>query len=258
MRVLATLFTKELRSLFFSPVAWVVLAMVMLINGFSFRAAVATLELAPQTGSIVTLTFFSHWFWLSYIFIFPLLTMRLFAEERKLGTFETLFTAPVHTWQVVLAKFCAALTFYCLLWLPSLGNFRLFQFMTRDAAEIPGGQILGTYILLFFLGLFNIAAGCLASALTSNQIVAAALSFTVSLMHFLLGVFVLHLGTKVPPEFMDFVHYFATVEHIPTFTGGLLDTRPLVYYSSLTAVFLVLIWPQLTRIDHEDRPGPAQ
>lgn len=240
MRILFTLFIKELRSLFFSPVAWVVLAMVMLINGFSFRAAVALLESGPQAASIVTLTFFSRWFWLSFFFIFPLLTMRLFAEERKLGTFETLFTAPVHTWQVVLAKFSAAMFFYCLLWLPSLGNFHLFQYMTRGATEIPQGQILGTYVLLFFLGLFNVAAGCLASALTSNQIVAAALSFTVSLLHFLLGVFILYLGQQVPPAFVDVVHYIATVEHIPTFTSGLLDSRPLVYYSSLTLLFLIL------------------
>lgn len=240
MRILLTLFIKELRSLFFSPVAWVVLAMVMLINGFSFRAAVAMLESGPQATSIVALTFFSRWFWLSYFFIFPLLTMRLFAEERKLGTFETLFTAPVHTWQVVLSKFSAAMFFYCLLWLPSAGNFQLFQFMTGGAAEIPRGQMIGAYVLLFFLGLFNVAAGCLASALTSNQIVAAALSFTFSLLHFLLGVFILYLGQRVPAQFMDLVHYIATVEHIPTFINGLLDTRPLVYYSSLTFVLLIL------------------
>ncbi len=240
MRILITLFFKELRSLFFSPVAWVVLAMVMLINGLSFHAAVAMLESGPQATSIVALTFFSRWFWLSYFFIFPLLTMRLFAEERKMGTFETLLTVPVHTWQVVLAKFSAAMFFYCLLWLPSLGNFQLFQFMTKGAAEIPQGQIIGSYILLFFLGLFNIAAGCFASALTSNQIVAAVLSFTISLLHFLLGVFVLYLGSGVPPLFQGFVQYFATVEHIPSFTNGLLDTRPLVYYSSLMIVFLAL------------------
>lgn len=240
MHIFITLFIKEIRSLFFSPVAWVVLAMVMLINGFSFRAAVAMLESGPQGASIVALTFFSRWFWLSFFFVFPLLTMRLFAEEKKLGTFETLLTTPVRAWQVVLAKFSAAMFFYCMLWLPSLGNFHLFQFMTQGAAEIPPGQIAGSYLLLFFLGLFNIAAGCFASALTSNQIVAAALSFTISLLHFLLGVFVLHLGQQVPRHFADFVQYFATVEHIPSFTSGLLDSRPLVYYSSLAAVFLVL------------------
>lgn len=239
MRVLFVLFIKELRSLFFAPVAWIVMALVMIINGFSFRAAIALLEGGPQVSSLVALTFFSRWFWLSYFFIFPLLTMRLFAEERKLGTFETLFTAPVRTWQVVAAKFLAAMFFYCLLWLPSLGNFRLFQWMTAGAAEIPDGQVLGAYLLLFFLGLFNIAMGCFASALTSSQIVAAALSFTLSLLHFLLGVFVLYLGQRIPPAYMDFVHYIATVEHIPLFTGGLLDTRPIVYYSSFALLFLV-------------------
>ena len=240
MRTLWILFIKELRSLFFSPVAWVVLALVMIINGFSFRAAIAQVERAPSPSSIVTWTFFSDWFWLSYFFVFPLLTMRLFAEERKLGTHETLFTAPVRTWQVVMAKFSAAMTFYCLLWVPSLVNFSMFEWMTLGASDVPRGPLVGTYVLLFFLGLFNIAAGCFASSLTSNQIVAAVVSFTISLMHFLLGVFVMRLAQNIPAQFLDFVRYFATVEHIPTFTNGLLDTRPLVYYSSLTVLFLFL------------------
>jgi ABC-2 type transport system permease protein len=101
MRVFLTLLTKELRAFFFSPVAYVVLALVMVINGFSFRAAIAMLERAPQPESLVTWTFNSQWFWLSYFFVFPLLTMRLFAEERTLGTWETRFTAPVRTWQVL-------------------------------------------------------------------------------------------------------------------------------------------------------------
>lgn len=240
MRTFTALFGKELRSLFFSPVAWVVLAMVMIINGFSFRAAVAVLESRPQPGSIVTWTFFSQWFWLSFFFIFPLITMRLFAEERKLGTWETLFTAPVRSWQVILAKYLAAVFLYCLLWLPSLCNFALFHWMTAGAVEIPRGPLAGTYLLLLFLGLFHVAVGCFASALTANQIVAAVLSFTISLMHFLLGAFVMSFGTRIPAQFLDFVKYIATSEHIPTFTNGLVDTRPLVYYASLALFFLAL------------------
>jgi len=240
MRTCFILFLKELRALFYSPVAWVVLALVMIINGFSFRAAIAALEAAPRNTSIVTWTFSSQWFWLSYFFIFPLLTMRLFAEERKLGTFETLFTAPVRSWQVVLSKYGAAVFFYCLMWLPSLANFLMFQYMTVGAADVPHGALIGTYLLLFFMGLFNLAAGCFASALTSNQIVAAALSFTISLMHFLLGVFVLGLALNVSGMFVDLIYYIATVQHIQTFTSGLLDTRPLVYYASLALFFLAL------------------
>ena len=238
MRPFFILLNKELRAFFFSPVAYVVLALVMVINGFSFYAAVAALKLGPQQSSIVTWTFQSGWFWLGYFFVFPLLTMRLFAEERKLGTWETLFTAPVRTWQVLAAKYLASVLFYCLLWVPSLMNFGLFQAMTNDAAVIPKGALLGTYLLLFVMGLFNLAMGCFASSLTSNQIVAAVLSFTLSLMHYLVGLFVLYLGTRIPPAFVDMVHYIATVEHIKVFITGLLDTRVIVYYVSLAALFL--------------------
>ena len=240
MRLLLTLFTKELRSFFFSPIAYVVLALVMIINGLSFRAAVSVLEMKPQSTSLATWTFTSQWFWLSYFFVFPLLTMRLFAEERKLGTWETLCTAPVRTWQIVISKYFASVVFYCLLWVPSLANFAIFQTMTGGAAEIPEGTLLGTYILIFAMGLFNLSMGCLASALTANQIVAAVVSFTASLCHFLLGVLIIYFYGAETRAFVDFVYYITTVQHIETFTHGLLDTRPLVYYTSLSFLFLVI------------------
>jgi ABC-2 type transport system permease protein len=238
MRLFLILLTKELRAFFFSPVAYVVLALVMVINGFSFRAAIEMLESRPQFVSIVTITFTSWWSWLGYFFVFPLLTMRLFAEERKLGTWETLFTAPVRTWQVVGSKYLASVLFYTLLWIPSLGNFAIFQAMTDGVAEIPAGSLIGTYLLIFVMGLFNLAMGCFASSLTSNQIVAAVLSFTLSLMHFLVGFFILNLGNRIPPAFLDMVYYIATIEHIKVFINGLLDTRVLVYYVTLAALFL--------------------
>ena len=240
MKVLLTLFFKELRACFYSPMAYIVLAMVMVINGFSFRAAIAALEQQPQATSIVTWTFASSWFWLSYFFVFPLVTMRLFAEERKLGTFETLFTAPVRSWQVVASKFLSSVFFYILLWVPSYLCLITFNWMTNGAAEIPSGALIGTYILLLFMGLFNLAMGCFASSLTANQIVAAVLSFTLSLMHYLVGFFVLHLGSQVPEVYRDLVYYIASAEHILTFTVGLLDSRPLVYYGTMTLFFLFL------------------
>lgn len=240
MSVFLTIFKKELRSFFYSPIAYVVIAMVMVINGLSFRAAVSVLESGPQQGSIVTWTFTSLWFWLSYFFIFPLLTMRLFAEEKKLGTWETLFTAPVKTWHVVAGKYLASVFFYTLIWLPSLANFYIFQWMTHGAAELPVGALYGTYLLIFFMGLFNLAIGCFASSLTSNQIVAAVVSFTLSLTHFLVGLFVLYLGRKIPEAFVDLVYYITSKEHIRVFTNGLIDSRPLVYYLTFALVFLGL------------------
>jgi ABC-2 type transport system permease protein len=239
MRLLRILFMKELRGFFYSPIAYVVIALVMVLNGFFFRAALAILEQAPSQGSVVTWCFNSQWFWLAYFFVFPLLTMRLFAEEQKMGTLETLLTAPVRSWQVVGGKFLAAFVFYLLLWLPSILNFVFLEWLTAGRVDVPNGPLTGSYLIITFMGAFNMAMGCLASALTANQIIAAMLSFTLCLTHFLLGVFV-QVGRNVPAKFIDFVHYISSNDHIRWFTSGLLDTRPLIYYSSLTALFLVL------------------
>ncbi len=237
MRPFFILLQKELHSFFVSPVAYIVLSLVMVLNGFYLRAALTILESAPSDRSIVTWTFDAKWSWLSYFFIFPLLTMRLFAEEKKLGTMETLLTAPVQTWHVVWAKYSAAVLFYCLLWLPSMGNFWLLDWITGGAVQIPEGPLVGSYIILFCMGLFNLAMGCLASALTSNQIIAAVVSFTMCLMHFLLSVF-MQVGRNIPERFIDGVNYISSSDHIRTFTAGLLDSRPVVYYISLALLFI--------------------
>lgn len=240
MRIFWVLLKKEVRSFFVSPMAYIVLALVMVLNGFCLRAALSFLESAPSEGSLVTWTFDAIWFWLSYFFIFPLLTMRLFAEEKKLGTFETLFTVPVRASQVVAAKYLAAVIMYCVLWVPSYANFLLIDWIAAGQVEMPAGALKGSYLILFAMGLFNLAIGCLASAVTSNQIIAAVIAFTASLLHFLMGLFISVLGRQVSETFVDITNYFASREHIRLFTSGLIDTRPLVYYTSLTLLFLAL------------------
>ena len=240
MRIFWVLFKKELRAFFVSPVAYIVLALVMVLSGFSFRAALSVLESAPSDGSIVTWTFHAMWFWLSYFFIFPLLTMRLFAEEKKMGTLETLFTAPVHAWQVVWSKYLAAVFVYCVLWIPSYLNFRFVDWITVGQVEVPEGALKGSYLILLAMGLFNLAIGCFASSLTSNQIIAAVISFTISLLHFLAGLFIMVVGRRVSETFVDIINYFASMEHIRIFTSGLIDTRPLVYYTSFALLFIAL------------------
>ena len=237
MRCFFILLKKELRGFFVSPIAYVVIALVMVLNGFSFRAALNILESAPSEGSIVRWTFDSQWFWMSYFFVFPLLTMRLFSEEKKLGTLETLLTAPVRTWEVVWSKYAAAVIFYCILWVPSAVNFWLVETISAGAVEIPDGAVKGSYLILLFMGFFNLAVGCFASALTANQIVAAVGSFTLCLMHFLLGVF-MQVGRNVPARYSDLVQYISSRDHFRVFIDGLVDSRALVYYASLSILFL--------------------
>jgi ABC-2 type transport system permease protein len=238
MSILWVLLKKELWGFFISPVAYVVVAMVMILSSFSAKAALSILERGPSEGSLVTWTFHSTWFWLSYFFIFPLLTMRLFAEEKKMGTFETLFTAPVSTWQVIWAKYLAALILYLILWLPSYSSFLIIDWIALGQIEIPAGQVRGSYLIIFFMGLFNLALGCLASSLTANQIIAAIVSYTFSLLHYLIGFFISLVGRDITSSFIDITHYFSSAEHIRTFTNGLIDTRPMIYYTSMALLLM--------------------
>ena len=240
MRVFSILLGKELRHYFLSPLAYIVLLLFMLINGVGFYAAISALTRATSAGSIVTWMFGTPWFYLSFFAVFPLITMRLLAEERKMGTLETLMTAPVRASQLILSKYVAAVIFYAVLWLPSLANLAIFQFISGAAADIPTGPLIGSYLIVFLLGLFYLAIGLFASAVARNQITAAILSLTLIVLHFLVGLISVKLSSTRMLDVADFFIYFASVEHLELFTSGLIDTRPLVYYLSLTAFLLFL------------------
>jgi ABC-2 type transport system permease protein len=232
------LLQRELASFFFSPMAYFILAMVMGLNGVAFRFATALMDGRVQPHSLVSLTFNSFWFRMIFFLLFPLLTMRLFAEERKMGTFETLMTAPVRVSEVVLSKYLACLVFYGALWVPVLGNFMLFRMLTGSPAAFADGALVSSALLLLLLGAFNIALGCLASALSRNQIVAAVAGGTLVLLHFFLGF--LAGFAKVSPEVLERVQYFSSLDHINFFAQGLIDSRPVVYYLSATLFLLFL------------------
>ncbi|MBP7950879.1 MAG: ABC transporter permease [Verrucomicrobiales bacterium] len=240
MRVFLILLGKELRAFFLSPVAYVVLALFMVISGFSFAQAISALRDMPSESSIVQWTFYPPWFWFYFFFAFPLITMRLFAEEQKLGTLESLLTAPVRTVQVLLAKYAAAMIFYVVLWLPNLLYLAILRWVSQGQVDIPAGSLWGSYAILLLVGLCYVAAGCLASALTRNQIVAAILCFTMILLHYLIGTFVMFISRDNPVGMADTVDYFVIVRHMNLFTKGLFDSRAVVYYTSLSVLLLAM------------------
>ena len=133
------------------------------------------------------------------------------------------------------------MTFYCLLWLPSIFNFTLFGWVTGEAGLIPDGPLFCSYVILFFMGLFNVAVGCFASSLTSNQIIAAVIAFTFSVIHFLLGAILSNIASiKYSAKVNELIAYIASVNHMALFTSGQLDTRPLVYYATFAILFVFL------------------
>lgn len=156
-----------------------------------------------------------------------------------MGTIEPLMTAPVRDWQVVLSKYLAALCFYLILWLPSLLYFVVFQWLTAMTAANAIGAFLGGYGMLFLIGMFYTAIGCLASALTKNQIVAAVVSFAVISLMFFMGL-LSFLVLNTSPALRDLTAYFSAIEHMVEFSQGMLDTRPVVFYVSMTVLMLYL------------------
>jgi ABC-2 type transport system permease protein len=165
--------------------------------------------------------------------------MRLFAEEFKLGTIEPLTTVPVRDWQIVLAKFFGALVFYIILWIPTLLYFAIFLKVTNEPAAHSVGAYAGSYLMLLLLGMFYLSIGCLTSVLTRNQIIAAIISFCAITLLFFLGL-VQFILLDVSSATRDLLGYFSAIEHMGTFSRGVIDTRPIVLYVSMTIVMLTL------------------
>jgi ABC-2 type transport system permease protein len=241
MRKFYTLLTREVRSYFYSPIAYIVLVFFLFLSGADFYFQLSFMNQKAVAYSVQEAFFNSVFFWFAFVLIFPLITMRLFAEEFKLGTIEPLMTAPVRDWQVVLAKFFGALIFYLILWLPTLLYFWIFQAVTHQPAANSIGAYCGTYLMLLLLGMFYLSIGCLASVVTKNQIVAAVISFCAITLHFFSGL-ISYVLQDVSSATRQVLGYFSAIEQMVTLSRGEIDTRPVVLYLSMTIVMLTLTY----------------
>ncbi|NNE92250.1 MAG: ABC transporter permease subunit [Verrucomicrobiales bacterium] len=239
MRAFWIIFCKELRSFFLSPLAYVLMALFTGIAGFLFARTVESMQQKIMPRSLIFNLVGSGFFWMGFLILFPLITMRLFAEERKMGTLEGLFTAPVRTSEVVLGKFFATVVLYCVLILPMFLFFPIFKLVTGQSEAFHNGAFWGAFIGLMLVGTFNISIGVFASSVTQNQLIAAMLTFVGVMMHYMLG-FLLYINALPESQWTAGLNYFSTIEHISTLSEGLIDTRPFVYYLSFSAVLLAL------------------
>jgi ABC-2 type transport system permease protein len=237
MRKFLVLLMREMRSYFYSPIAYIVLVFFLLVSGADFYFQISFMNQKAVNYSVQEAFFNSVFFWFAFVLIFPLITMRLFAEEFKLGTIEPLMTAPVRDWQVILSKFFGALVFYIVLWVPTLAYFAIFTAVTHKPAANSPGAYLGSYLMLLLLGMFFLSIGCFASVLTKNQIVAAIISFSATTLFFFLGL-VQYILLDVSAGTRELLGYFSALEHMGTLSRGIIDTRPIVLYLSMTALML--------------------
>jgi ABC-2 type transport system permease protein len=226
MSTVWTLVKRELGAYFASPVAYVFLVIFLLLAGFFTFTAGSFFE----RGEASLGAFFGWHPWL-YLAVVPAIGMRLWAEERRSGTLELLFTLPIATWQAILAKFLASWLF--------LGLALALTFPAIVTVNVLGqpdnGAIFAGYVGSFLLAGAYLAITCMTSAMTRNQVVAFILSVVVCLFLVLAGFNpVTDLMVRwASPAVVDTVAAFSFVTHFDGFQRGVIDTRDLFFFLSV-------------------------
>jgi gliding motility-associated transport system permease protein len=229
------IYKRELLAFFVTPLAWVLISVFLLVQGMHFFLLVdhfssaGTLAASDQTplqaffGNTVLL-------YLVLFLLVPPMTMRLFAEERRTGTIETLMTAPVSSTAVVLAKYASALTAYVAMWAPT----SLYLVILGKSGEIDSHAALAAYLGVLLVGSGYLSIGLLMSALTNSQFLALVLTAMVILGLFILGIgeFITRDGTLMH----DVCGHVSVWAHMNDFASGIVDSRRLVFYASMTAL----------------------
>ncbi len=226
-------FQRELRAYFFSPLAYIIAALLLLINGGVFWLIVSYLN-DPRSAIGAPLELFfgqTFFFWLVIVFVAAVLTMRLLSEERRSGTIEVLMTAPVTEGQVVVGKYLAALVFHMFLWLPTL----VYPAMLAYYSEVDWGPVASGYLGILGIGSLFLAIGVFASALTRSQLIAAVVTFAILMFMIVVG-FLENLITDESVK--DLIAHLNLLQHMDEFGKGIVDTRRLVYYISASALLL--------------------
>ena len=242
------IYRKEMRSYFINPIGYIYLGVFLV---FSALLCCYTTIIA---GTYDTSNYFSYMIF-SLIILIPILTMRLFAEERKMRTEQLLLTAPVSITGMVLGKYFAALTMYASGILLSCINFLpLYVIGAAERAGDPystlhigpvSSEIFGSLLALLLLGAALIAVGTLVSALTENQLSAAVISIGVVAAMVLLNVFNLLTDADGQPIIASYairfvLDWISVVSRFTVFSQGFFDFTALLYYVSLSFVFLFL------------------
>lgn len=234
MRTLLALTAREWASLWCSPIAYVVGAIFLLLQGWVFWLLVAVLN-DPRVDPSWTMSQFffggSFFYWFSALIVAPLLTMRTFSEEKRTGSIEFLLTAPVTDTQVVCSKFLGAWLAYIAFWSLTIVSF----FLLRIITPFDWGPVFTGYLGTWLLGSVLIAIGVLTSSLTRNQVIAAVFSFVALLLLFSVGLLDLFVRD---PETSRIIKYVSLIEHLQDFSKGILDTRPVMFYLSETLICL--------------------
>ena len=231
-----TIYFKELKSYFNSPIAYIVMIVFLAISGFLFTMNFFQANIASMRD------FFGSFFIQMVLFVvfIPAITMRSFSEEKKQGTLELLLTKPVTDLELILGKYLSALSLIVITLLPTIIYFIIIKLI----GPIPFWPFFTSFIGFILMSAFFIGIGVFVSSLTENQIIAFIISVLICLIFFLLG----KLLMVFPPSVVSIFEYVTTDYHLANISRGVIDSRVLIYYFSM--IFFTIF---LTKVSLESR-----
>jgi len=228
MRNILAVCAKELYTYFVSPIAYFVCFVFTAILGFLFSIILITTSGQDGTGAQVMSTLFGNMA-IILLFFTPVLTMKLFAEERKSGTIELLLTSPITDGQVVLGKFLASWTLLLIM----LALTLFFPLLVQRFGPLDSGTLLSGYFGVILIGSSFLALGLLMSSMCKNQLVAALTSFGILITLWVIGSLSSQYGTVG-----EFLSYLSLLEHYDDFGRGVILIKDVIYHASFTGVCL--------------------
>lgn len=223
---------REIKSFFGSPIGYLVIAVFLLLNGLFLWVFEGDYNIL-NSGFADLSPFFTLAPWI-LIFLIPAVTMRSFSDEKKQGTLELLLTKPISLWQIVNGKFFGAMLLIVIAIIPTFIYVYVISSLGMPEGNIDLGSTMGSYFGLLFLIAAYTAIGIFTSALSDNQIVAFILA--------VFGCFFFYyafegLANYIPPA-ENFISYLGMDSHFKSMARGVLDTRDILYFVSLTVLFL--------------------
>lgn len=229
---LTPVITKELKQMFHAPYSYVIAVILLLLTGFFFGNSYFSSGIAELRDFVSVMPFL-------LMFVLPALTMRLIAEERKLGTMEILATTPLTPLELVVGKYIAVCIFFSCIMLLTL----YYPFVVFASGMPDTGQMLTTYAGLLLLGGMYLAAGLFASSLAENQVVAFIAGFVILFLFYLLD----RVAVIVPDALGAFLIHFSAAKHFDSFSRGVLDLRDMLFFLSFIVLFLHFAVRRITR-----------
>ncbi len=228
MKQIFNIFRKELSSYFVSPIAYIVIAIFLVVTGWFFFSTFFLYNQASMRGFFSLLP-------LIFAFVVPAVTMKLFSEEFNRGTYEMMMTLPLSQVEVVMGKFLAALGFILVMLLPTI----VYAVTISTMGDLDPGPVVGGYLGAVLLGGLFAAIGLFASSLTRNQIIAFIIAMAICFFLTLIDKMLFFL----PKGMLNVMSYLGADYHFRNIARGVLDSRDLLYFISMT--FIALYGTQL-------------